>query len=163
MVRDRDLEIPLTNRTTGYVLIELMVVVAIIALVSTVIISHGTGWVDSIRLRRTAREMASLLRLLQNRAMAEERTFRLRFVLHENTRWGYLIQESNDSGMLEESGTYHPFPPGIKLAHFSAFPKELLLYPTGAPSQGATIRLANRRGQSINLTIVPATGRIKVK
>lgn len=163
MVSNHNLDITLSKNLGGYILIELLLVIAIVALIATATISPWTKWIDSIRLEQGARQLAATLRLLQNRAMTEEKTFYFRFVLHEGTRWGYLVRETDDSGSFTGEVIFRPLPRGVRLDYFSGKPKELLLYPTGAPSQGATIRLANTRGKTIKLTIVPATGRVQIQ
>ena len=150
------------GKPSGFTLIELVVVVAIIVVVASITISQGVEWINSIRLEQGARELVATLRLLQNRAIVEERSFYIRFVLVDN-QWGYLVRQTDDNGLFEPGQIYHQLPSGVKLEYFSASPRELYLYPTGAPSRGATIRLANVKGQTVTLTIVPATGRIQIK
>lgn len=159
MVSYRNVETPLTENNAGYALIELLVVVAVVALLVVTIISPAAKWIDFIRLRQGARELAATLRLLQNRALVEERTFHVRFVLRGGTRWGLLIKQTDDAGFFESDQVYKPLPAGITVTYFS----ELMFHPTGAPSKGLTIRLANPHGREIEITVVPATGRVKVK
>lgn len=163
MVPNFYLETTINKKRAGYVLIELLMVAAIITLITGGIMSQGVKWIDSIRLRQSSRELTSTLRLLQNRAITEERTIYFRFVLRENKRWGYIVKQTDEYGYFEPGEIYRPLPPGVKLDYFSAGLPELMLHATGAPSTGTTIRLSNSWGRSVEITILPATGRIQVK
>ncbi len=129
MVSYRNVETPLTENNAGYALIELLVVVAVVALLVVTIISPAAKWIDFIRLRQGgARELAATLRLLQNRALVEERTFHVRFVLRGGTRWGgLLIKQTDGAGFFESDQVYKPLPAGITVTYFS----ELMFHPTG--------------------------------
>jgi type II secretion system protein H len=162
MVSNRHLGMDVKSKSAGFTLIELLVVVVIIVLVTSVGLSQGAKHIDSIRLEQGARELAATLRLLQNRAIVEERSFLIRMV-GSNYKWGYLIRKIREDGFFDDEQTYKSLPPGIKVEYFSGTTKELYLHSTGAPSRGATIRLANMRGQAMTLTIVPATGRVQIK
>jgi len=162
MVSYRCLGSLLNTDTSGYTLLELQVIMAVLVLIVTTTFFPLAKWIDLIRLQQAAREITTTLRLLQNQAMVEERTFYFRFVLYENTRWGYLIKKTDDKGMLEKDHTFKLLPPGITIFSTPGI-TELMFYPTGAPSTGLTINVTSTYGRGIGITVLPATGRVKME
>lgn len=149
----------LTSQRAGYILLELLICVAIIVLIAAMVVSPLAKWLDAIRLQQGARELTATLRSLHNKSLVEERRFQIIFIGNDNVGWGYDIKRADDDGILRQE--YRQWlPPGIKLTHFS-FPN-LIFHPTGAPSAGITIKLANIAGHSIRITVLPATGRVKM-
>ncbi len=72
-----------TCNSTGFSLIELIVVLFVLSLVLAIVLPTFTGFGES-RLKAEAREMASILRYVNDNAVSRKETFFLKFDLGKN-------------------------------------------------------------------------------
>lgn len=142
------------RRSRGFTLLELMVVLAIMALALAVVPMQMEGTVDRARLQAAARQMAQALRLVQNQAMAQRQSQRL------------LVDTQH--GLWRVGRHSHHLPRGISVAltaarseRVNAFVSGVRFYPDGT-STGGAIELRNKSG-AISVQVDWLTGAVAVR
>ena len=141
-----------TNRTKGYTLIELMVVVVIISL----LLSLGTNGLDYLiqwnKLNVTAGLLSSELKNTQSRAFYEGVYYKLQFWPSLDRYRIYKQTELIDDIILKD----------IDLFNTNFTDNNLYFYPNGVPSMGGTVTLKNKRGKVLYVITTPVTARVRV-
>lgn len=141
-----------TNRTKGYTLIELMVVVVIISL----LLGLGTNGLDYLiqwsKLNREAGLLSSELKNTQSRAFYEGVYYKLQFWPTLDRYRIYKQTELINDIILKD----------IDLFNTNFTDNNLYFYPNGVPSMGGTITLKNKRGKILYVIMTPVTARVRV-
>ncbi|MGI6485786.1 MAG: GspH/FimT family pseudopilin [Tepidanaerobacteraceae bacterium] len=136
----------------GFTIIEVLVVVSLIALLSTVILPDFKSLLLDYKLITAARQMAQDLRLTQHKAISE------------GIPWKVIFQPSSNSYMIIQgfkSWKQVSLPDGIKF-DFVGFPsKTLTFYPSGAPVPAGSVKITNNV-RSLYIIASVATGRIRI-
>lgn len=149
---------PDRNSKYGYTLLEVIVVLALFAIILSIaipnikIISHAR---ENDELNRLRREILSV----RTNAIVENCTYRI------------VLDYKNNSYKISKrtlSMTTMKLIKSIKLENGLKFTDSSLNEPiefkaTGAPKSGRTIYLTNSKNQNIELTIAPATGSVNLK
>ncbi|MGA2135180.1 MAG: prepilin-type N-terminal cleavage/methylation domain-containing protein [Bryobacteraceae bacterium] len=147
---------PTGNRTRGVTLMEMMVVLAIIALIVGISFPSTIAGLENIRLGSGARSVAAFMSSAANRAERRQQAIELTVFVKQNT----LLLRSADgvfSRKLElprnvvVSAVWPPLPEA------SDSPRQFLFLPGGAPPRMA-IELANSRGLRRLVRLNPITG-----
>lgn len=85
----------------------------------------------------------------------------------ENTYYTLNINVKNNSYQIIKHGSQNEtirnvkFENGIKILN-NNFNSSLNFSPTGSPNKGGTIKLTNKKGEIIEITITPATGKVNI-
>ena len=141
-----------TNRTKGYTLIELMVVVGIISL----LLGLGVNGLDYLiqwnKLNTAAGLLSSELKNTQSRAFYEGVYYKLQFWPSLDRYRVYKQTELIDYIILK----------GIDLFNTNFTDNNLYFYPNGVPSMGGTVTLKNKRGKILYVIMTPVTARVRV-
>jgi prepilin-type N-terminal cleavage/methylation domain-containing protein len=141
-----------TNRTKGYTLIELMVVVLIISL----LLGLGINGIDYLiqwnKLNVTAGLLGSELKNTQSRAFYEGVYYKLQFWPSLERYRIYKQTELINDIILKD----------IDLFNTNFTNNNLYFYPSGVPSMGGTITLKNKRGKVLYVIMTPVTARVRV-
>lgn len=142
------------NNKYGYTLLELLVVVALIVIV----LSIG---IPSIQIIFNTKEKAELMEFKRDIIFARNSA-----VVENSIYILYLDDESNSYKIakVDKKATIIKdvqLSNGIKIKG-NNFNSSVNFLPTGAPSQGGTISMTNRKEQKIEITITPATGKINL-
>ena len=137
----------------GVTLIELVVVMAIIAIGAVLTIPNMRPWIQSYRLRGAARDITSILRTAQMKAVSNNMEYQVSFT--GNT---YILRRDS-LGILIDEGATQTLPTGISIAPPANNP---LTFRPNSSSNGGTIVLDNTKTQR-SITVSPITGRIRIE
>lgn len=141
-----------TNRTKGYTLIELMVVVVIVSL----LLGFGINGLDYLiqwnKLNTAAALLSSELKNTQSRAFYEGVYYKLEFLPSLDKYRIYKQTELIDDIILKD----------IDLFNTNFTNNNIYFYPNGVPSMGGTVTLKNRRGKILYVIMTPVTARVRV-
>lgn len=141
----------------GLTLIELISTLAILSLIFLLVVP-STSFFDAsksnLSLKVLAEEVVKDLRYIQQKSIFEREV--LYFDVMEGGR-GYYLSSFGDDKIVKEK----KFPQGVTIE--KNISKEIRFNEAGVPSNGGcTITLKNEK-KKIEITILPATGRIMIK
>ncbi len=149
------------NRTRGVTLMELMVVLAIVALIVGVSFPSTIAGLENVRLAAGARSLAAFLSSAANRAERREEALELTVFIKENA----VTLRPAGAGYVRRLG----LPPGIAvravwppLAQASDEPRRFLFVPGGTPPRVA-IEIANQHGARRIVRLDPITGVTRIE
>ena len=140
------------NRSKGFTLIELMVVVGIIALLLGLSLNGLYNLIQWSKLNRTAAILSSELKNTQTRAFYEGVYYKLQFWPSLDRYRIYKQTELIDDIILED----------IDLFNSNFTDDKVYFYPSGVPSMGGTITLKNKRGKILYVIMTPVTARVRI-
>jgi len=141
-----------TNRTKGYTLIELMVVIGIISLLLVLSINGISSLMQWSKLNRAAALLSSELKDTQSRAFYEGVYYKLQFWPTLDRYRIYKQTELIDDIILED----------IDLFNTNFTDDNVYFYPNGVPSMGGTVTLKNKRGKVLYVIMTPVTARVRI-
>lgn len=139
---------------SGYTLLELVVVLALFAIVFSISIPS----IKVIFINMEKRELMTFRRDIINARNS---------AIVENTYYTLNINVKNNSYQIIKHGSQNEtirnvkFENGIKILN-NNFNSSLNFSPTGSPNKGGTIKLTNKKGEIIEITITPATGKVNI-
>jgi len=143
-------------RSRGVTLMEMMVVLAIIALIVGVSAPSTIAGLDNIRLAAAARSVAAFMNVAANRAERRQQAIELSISINENS----MTMRSPEAAFMKTLN----LPPGITLQAVwppleepNDAPRRFLLQPGGVPPR-IGIQIANRRGANRIVHLNPITG-----
>jgi len=137
----------------GYTFVELIVVLMLIALLATITWPSLQAGLDRFILEETAWRVAREIRLAQQLAVVEGRWYQIRF-LHNSDRLVIRRQDGTETEIK--------LPPQIDLELTTFTNNQFFFYPSGAPSMGGTVPLANGRGEKRYVKVTVGAGRVRV-
>jgi prepilin-type N-terminal cleavage/methylation domain-containing protein len=145
----------------GVTLIELVVVIAIIAIGALLLVPNMGPWIQNYRLRTAARDIVSTLRTAQMKAVSTNTEYQV-FI----TVGSYVLQR-NSGGWVSEGET-KTLPTGISITNNTlpasgTTPAGSALFRPNSSSNGGTLVLQNPRGTTRTITVLPSTGRITIQ
>ncbi len=117
---------------------------------SGIFFAVGVRTLDNYRLEKTAKILVSDLREARERAITENQWQEIRFYPAANM---YRIVRSG--ARLSDVS----LEPGVELENAAL---SIAFYPTGSPSEGATILLRNKRGKQLKVVVAAVTGRVRL-
>ncbi len=152
----------LIKNKKGVTLIELIVVFIIIAIGAVLTVPSINAWIPNYRLRSATRDIVSVMRVAQMKAVANNLHYRVKFDSDK-----FIIQywlDENNNGTAEEEewkddGDYKTLPSGIQFN--TSFGNTINFLPNST-STGGNIILTNQKGTTKTIQILGATGRIKI-
>lgn len=133
---------------------ELMVVVAIIAIMAAIAIPSYQGMATRIQARSGVAEIASMLRMARELAMARRERLLVRFELLEKT---VTLRRADTEGLLE---VYRYSDKGIALDEPTGG-LDLFFHPSGRSASATTIIIHDREHRRMTVT-VSLTGRVVI-
>ena len=149
-------EAEMTGHSTqsGKSLSELMVVVTIVGIMAAMAIPSYQGMTARVQARSAAAEIASMLRMARQLAMARRERLLVRFDLLEKT---VTLRKADTEELLE---VYRYVDKGIALDEPTAGPK-LFFHPSGRSASATTITIHDREHRDTTVT-VSLTGRVVI-
>jgi len=144
----------------GITLIELVVVMAIIAIMGVCLAPAIGEWLDNFRIRQAARDIASNLQFAKMRAISRRLEYRVYFDVASNQ---YRLWVNDGGWVPDPEGVVLCIPRGVDItsAGFSGGVSRAEFNPDGTASNG-TITIVNKQGKHCNV-VVHRTGRIKIQ
>ena len=141
-----------TNRTKGYTLIELMVVVGIIALLLGLSLNGLYNLIQWSKLNTAAAILSSELKNTQSRAFYEGVYYKLQFWPSLDRYRIYRQTVLYKDIQLED----------VDLFNSNFTNNNLYFYPNGVPSMGGTVTLKNKRSKILYVIMTPVTARVRI-
>lgn len=141
-----------TNRTKGFTLIELMVVVGIIALLLGLSLNGLDYLIQWNKLNTAAALLSSELKNTQSRAFYEGVWYKIEFRVFSDKYIVYKQTKLYKDVQLED----------IDLFNSNFTDNKVYFYPNGVPSMGGTVTLKNRRGKVLYVIMTPVTAQVRV-
>jgi Tfp pilus assembly protein FimT len=144
----------------GITLIELVVVMAIVAIMGVCLAPAIGEWLDNFRIRQAARDIASNLQFAKMRAISRRLEYRVNFDVANNQ---YRLWVNDGGWVPDPEGVVLCTPRGVDItsAGFSGGVSRAEFNPDGTASNG-TITIDNQQGKTYKV-VVYRTGRIKIQ
>lgn len=145
----------------GVTLIELVIVMAIIAIGAVLLVPNLGAWLPNYRLRSAARDITSTLRVAQMKAVSTNLDHRVSFTEGTGNAGSYVIERSTGGVWVSEGGS-KTLPTGIQLT--TNFTNERVVFkPNSAVEMGGSISLRNPKGTIRTISVLLSTGRITIQ
>jgi len=139
----------------GVTLLELIVVMAIIAIGAVLTVPNLGPWMANYRLRGATRDITSNLRTAQMKAVSNNVDYQ---VLFDGMARTYILRRNTGAVWVDE-GVTQTLPTGILIVPPVNNP---LTFSPNSSSNGGTIQLTNTRNTR-TITVSPSTGRIAIQ
>ena len=157
----------------GITLMELIIVMAIIALGAVLMVPNIAGWIPNYRLRSATRDVVSTLRVAQMKAVARNMDHRVTFDPGEGS---YFIMRRTTAGMnnwvkitvsdevaagADDAKQFLPTGVQFDSVNFPTAVNNPEFYPNSTAS-GGNVVLKNSKGTLKTIIVAPTTGRIRI-
>ncbi len=143
------------GRTRGFTLLELLVALALVAILGAFSIPRWGTLLPTYRLRSAARQLRSDLSRTKMRAVSETARFRLVFLASKYT------VERHDGTTYQPIGEDRSLPNGIDVRSTTRSSLGFTPRGTATPGTGGTVKLCNSKDSGANV-VVSSTGRIRI-
>ncbi|NPV44651.1 MAG: prepilin-type N-terminal cleavage/methylation domain-containing protein [Firmicutes bacterium] len=139
----------------GFTLIELVLTICILGFLVSIVIPNFKGTLEDYRLKNAAMEIASEIRLIQQRAISEGDIFKIIFDLNNRDRY----HVARGTRILKTAY----LPDGVILEGTSlGGGHQIVFTESGAPVPAGSITLKNKRGERRYVIVAVATGRVRI-
>jgi type IV fimbrial biogenesis protein FimT len=146
----------------GITLIEFVVVFAIIAIGAVLLAPNIGAWLPNYRLRSAARDIVSIMRTAQIRAVSNNFQYRVNFNPAEIGATNSYVLQRNTGGVWIDDGALQILPAGITV-NINQLPAGRAVFNFNSTSTAGSVTLQNARGARRRITLTPATGRIRIE
>ena len=144
----------------GITLIELVVVMIIIAIGAVLLVPNIGGWLPNYRLKSSTRDIASIMRVAQMKAVSNNLQYRVNLNSADVGANSYILQY-NTGGIWVNEGAIQRLPSGI-IINNNTLPNDRAEFNPNSTSSTGSITLQNTKGTQSRITLTPATGRVKI-
>jgi prepilin-type N-terminal cleavage/methylation domain-containing protein len=143
----------------GVTLIELIIVMVIIAIGATLTAPNIGGWLPNYRLRSATREVVSIMRVAQIKAVSNNIWYRVTFDTANNK---YFLEYSQDLGTTwTKEGEDQTLPTGVQFN--TTFAGNATTFFTNSTATDGNITLNNNKGSTKTVRLLGLTGRIRIE
>jgi len=149
------------KRESGFTLIEMMVVIAVLAIIASIAIPAFMTLLPGMRLNGAARQVMGDLMAARMKAVKENNNFRVHYL----SAYTYQIIDDDDNSGSANGGEWtvtkdirDNYPDGVRFYHST---NNVIFYPRGNASP-ATLYLETSDGSEKKAVIVNFTGRTKI-
>jgi len=152
---------------------ELIIVMAIIALGAVLMVPNIAGWIPNYRLRTATRDVVSTLRVAQMKAVARNVDHRVTFVPGEGSffimrrttagvnNWVRITVSDEVAAGADDAKQFLPSGVQFDSVNFPTAVNNPEFYPNSTAS-GGNVVLKNSRGTLKTIIVAPTTGRIRI-
>jgi type IV fimbrial biogenesis protein FimT len=152
---------------------ELIIVMAIIALGAVLMVPNIAGWIPNYRLRTATRDVVSTLRVAQMKAVARNVDHRVTFVPGEGSffimrrttagvnNWVRITVSDEVAAGADDAKQFLPSGVQFDSVNFPTAVNNPEFYPNSTAS-GGNVVLKNSRGTLRTIIVAPTTGRIRI-
>jgi general secretion pathway protein H len=142
----------------GVTLIELIVVVAIIAIGAVLTTPNISGWLPNYRLRNATRDVASSMRLAQLKAVSNNTQYQVVFNPGNST---YVLQYRDTGGNWVDEGSTLTLPTGVNFV--TTLLGDTATFSPNSTATNGNITLNNTKGATKMVRLLGLTGRIRIE
>ena len=146
----------------GVTLIELVVVLAIIAIGTALVVPKIGAWLPHYHLKCATRDIVSTMRTAQMRAISTGIQYRVNFNTDEVGVANSFILQRNSGGEWSNDGAVQTLPAGITMDIDQMPAGRALFNPNSTATAGSTI-VRNTKGMQNRISITSATGRVRIE
>jgi prepilin-type N-terminal cleavage/methylation domain-containing protein len=144
----------------GVTLIELIVVMVIIAIGAVLMVPNIGRWLPNYRLRSATRDIASILRTAQMKAVSNNTVYQVTFTAGTGDSGNYVLQRN--SGGLVPDGPTQTLPTGIQLGGIT-FPGSIAQFNPNSTASSGSVTLSRPGGvDPRTIAVSAATGRVRI-
>jgi len=154
----------------GITLIELVIVVVIIAVGATLMVPGLGAWMPHYRLKGTARDIVSVMRVAQARAVSNNVRYGVAFDTAANPQQFQLYRNSGGLTDFQVDGGVNSLPTGVTFNGIAGLPTNgpgglavIRFFPDSTAEANGTINLINSKNSTKAIQISMSTGRIRVQ
>jgi len=150
----------------GFSLIELMVVLAVFAIVTAIALPGLNKFLRSVELNSTVERMATSLRVIRQRAVTENNNYVAVLGADDNIAWWDDDDNDGVKDGTEKSGGNAAIPSWMTVTNdpLNPFASDTLTFaPNGSASQSGTIIFSNAEGYQRTLSVIRPTGMVTVQ
>jgi Tfp pilus assembly protein FimT len=131
-----------------------MVIIAIGAVLTTPNIS---GWLPNYRLRSATRDVASIMRFAQLKAVSNNTSYQ---VVFDTAHDSYILQYQDTGGWVAD-GISQTLPTGVKFN--TTFPLNITTFSPNSTATDGNVTLNNNKGSMKTVRLLGLTGRIRIE
>lgn len=145
-------------RQRGITLVEMVIVMAIIALGAVVMVPNIGAWLPTYRLKSASRDIVSTMRVAQMKAVATNANYRVSF---DDAAKTYILQRQSGTSYTND-GTSQALPSGISINSVSFLGNKYVTFNPNSTAVSGSIVLENPKGARKTITVLSTTGRVNV-
>lgn len=145
----------------GITLVELVVVFVIIAIGASLLVPNIGAWLPNYRLRSATRDIVSMMRTAQMRAVSNNIQYRVNFNAAEIGAANSYILQRNTGGVWVNDGALQTVPAGITV-NIDQLPAGRAVFNPNSTSAAGSVTLQNTKGSQRSIALTPATGRVRI-
>jgi prepilin-type N-terminal cleavage/methylation domain-containing protein len=142
----------------GVTLMELLIVFVIIAIGAALMAPNISGWLPNYRLRSATRDVASVMRVAQIKAVSTNTPFRISF---DTLNDSYVIEYLTSGGAWVADGGSQTLPSGVKFN--TTFAGNITTFSPNSTATDGNVTLNNTKGSTKTVRLLGLTGRIRVE
>lgn len=136
----------------GFTTIEIITVITILGIASTMILPNFTLTLDQYKLDIASKKLAKDIMFIQEKSIYDKLIYEILFDMTHKDNYKILKGYKSERVKL---------PPGIYIDWVNFYRNKLSFSPTGAPRQGGTVALKSK-SRTVYVIVSVATGRVRI-